>query len=682
MQRVTLDVKGMHCASCQATLDKALNEKAVSASVNLATNTADITFDHGSVEDYIKIIRDKGFDAEVSKGQLIDESRSLLIRFIISSAFAVPVFLSMFYPINLYVIWALATPVQFIIAAPMYKSAFSALRNKSANMDTLIVMGTSAAYFYSIYLIMAGAEHNFFEASAVLITVVVLGRYLEARAKSRTGDAIRSLMGMEVKTATLLRGDDEVIVGVDDIQVGDILLVRPGEKFAVDGRINKGTTTVDESMITGESMPVSKGPGDEVIGATINNNGLVQMKAEKVGKDTTLNSIIRLIRDAQGRKAPIQRFADIVSSYFVPIVLCIALLTFGVWMIFGSVYEAVKASVSVLVIACPCALGLATPTAVMVGTGLGARHGILIKGGDILEQAHNIKHVVFDKTGTITIGKPVVTDVIELSKGSFEIAASIEKGSEHPLAQAIVSHHKGTFRKITDFKAIPGKGVSAKIGSRRYTLGRAGQQLDGVKELESHGKTVMVLSDKKPLCIVAVADTIRDTSRAAVDELKAIGIQVHMITGDNERTAKAIAEKAGIESFKANVMPSDKAEFVKMLQEDGPVMMVGDGINDSPALSQADIGIAIGKGTDVAIETGNIVLMRNDPLDVAKAIRLSRRTMKKIRQNMFWALFYNSTGIPIAAMGILNPMYAGAAMALSSVSVVSNSLTLRFTKNL
>ncbi|MDP2750658.1 MAG: copper-translocating P-type ATPase, partial [Nanoarchaeota archaeon] len=596
------------------------------------------------------------------------------------------------------------------IGWPLYKSAFIALRGKSANMDTLIVLGTSAAYFYSVYAVLIGEGFQYFEASAVLITIVLLGRFLEARAKSKTSEAIEKLVGLKPKTAIVIRKGKELTIDVDAVIVGDIILVKPGEKIPVDGMLTEGHSSVDESMVTGESIPVEKKKNDKVIGGTINKHGSLKFKATKVGANTTLARIIKLIEDAQGSKAPIQRFADTISAYFVPIVLFIAFATFSVWFfIVGAEFNfALMVSIAVLVIACPCALGLATPTAIMVGTGKGAINGILIKGGEALETANKINAVILDKTGTITKGKPEVTDIMPVSKSKMtkvqllRIAASIEHKSEHPLAEAIVrkaKEEKIELKKTSSFKAIPGHGIIAKIGKVSYRLGNAKFMKDNkisfksyetsVHELEEEGKTVMMLAnERKPIGIIAVADTIKETSPEAITAMTDMGITVYMITGDNERTAQAIAKKVGLTHYFAEVLPEDKAGHVKRLQQEGKVVaMVGDGINDAPALAQADIGIAMGSGTDVAMESGNIVLMKDDLRDVVKAIKLSKMTMWKIKQNMFWALIYNVLGIPIAAGLIypftgmlLNPMMAGGAMALSSVSVVTNSLLLKMKK--
>ncbi|MBU1203869.1 MAG: heavy metal translocating P-type ATPase [Nanoarchaeota archaeon] len=720
MKKTTIKISGMHCQSCVTVLDKALNkEKGVkSASVNFSTEKAVIEFDSKITNEQklLQVIRDKGYQGYlVEERDLLKEEKrrkeelaKLKFKFILSAIFAVPtLILGMFFvknpiPFQDLIMWALATPVQFYVGRSFYRGAWTALKNKTSNMDTLIAMGTSAAYFYSVYVVLFASEgHQYFEAAAVLITLVVLGKYLEAVAKGKASEAISKLMKVGAKTATVIRKGKEVKVPIDDVQEGDIVLVRPGEKIPVDGVIIEGHSTIDESLVTGESIPVEKKKGDQVIGSTINKLGSFKFKATKVGAETTLSRIIKLIEDAQTRKAPIQRFADAVSAYFVPIVILIAIITFVIWVsiLHSSIHFALITAVAVLVIACPCALGLATPTAIMVGTGKGAKRGILIKGGDALETAHKLRFIVFDKTGTITKGKPEVTDIIgDDKKKILEIAASIEKNSEHPLAEAIVEkakQNKINWRKVSDFNAIAGKGVNAKIGKKEFYLGNLKLMeerkinlalfKERIVELENEGKTVMVLSEKKTaLGLIAVADEIKEDSPQAIKNLQDLGINVYMITGDNQRTAQAIAKKAGIQNFFAEVLPEEKADYVKKLQEKGKVGAVGDGINDAPMLAQADIGIAMGSGTDVAMETGSIVLMRNSLLDISKAIKLSKMTMSKIRQNMFWALFYNSLGIPIAAGvlypftgWLLNPMIAGGAMALSSVSVITNSLLLR-----
>jgi len=715
-------VEGIHCASCVATIEKALKKtKGVNyVNVNHATERATVDFNENILDEsaVVRVIETAGYGAELIKEKVSakderdrkrNEIAKIKSKLYISLIFTLPILLiGMFLPlfgIELpymdYYMWVLATPVQFFVGWQFYKGAWLALRNKTANMDTLVAVGTSAAYFYSIYAIFFLSESGkYFETSAVLITFIVLGKLLEAIAKGKTSEEITKLMELRPSKASVLRGKKEVKVDIDNVVKGDMIIVRPGDKIPVDGIIIEGNSLIDESMITGESVPIEKEKGSKVIGGTINKSGSFRFKAEKVGNDTTLAGIIKLVEEAQGTKAPIQRFADAVSSYFVPIVIGIAFFTFLIWLFAGYQFSsALIAAVAVLVIACPCALGLATPTAIMVGTGKGAKKGILIKGGEALESAHKVKSIIFDKTGTLTKGELSVTDVVSVGaseKDLISIAASIEKMSEHPVAEAVVKKAKdkrATLRKVTGFKAVPGYGITSNLGSERLFLGnlkmmtankvnvnKIGNQ---VHDLESHGKTVIVLASKKKVYgLIAVADTMKETSKEAVAELQKIGVDVYMITGDNQRTAKAIAESAGInpKNVFSEVLPEDKAGYVKKLQKKGKVAMVGDGINDAPALASADIGIAMGKGTDVAMETGNIVLMRNDLRDVAKAIKLSRMTMSKIKQNMFWALFYNCLGIPLAAFGLLNPMIAGGAMALSSVSVVSNSLLLRLKK--
>ena len=723
MEKTDIKITGMHCASCTTIISRTLNkEKGVlSANVNFSTEKAAVEYDPKLIDEkgLINSIKKKGYGGHVIHEHNIQleekekkkELNQLRNKVILSAIFAIPAFiLGMFFmktPLFVfqdYFMWFLATPIQFYIGWQFYTGSWSALKNKSANMDSLIALGTSAAYFYSVYVVLSGTGHQYFEASAVLITLVIFGKYLEAKAKGKTSEAISKLMKMGAKTATVIRNGKEKKIPIDDVVKGDIILVKPGEKVPVDGVITEGYSSLDESLVTGESIPVEKKKGDEVIGSTINKQGAFRFKATKVGSETTLSRIVKLIEEAQTKKAPIQRFADAVSAYFVPIVIFIALATFTFWfsIAHAEIGFSLIAAVAVLVIACPCALGLATPTAIMVGTGKGAKQGILIKGGDALETAHKLKIVAFDKTGTITKGKPEVTDIIT-AKGTtetkfLEIAGSIENSSEHPLAEAIVNATKKkkiSLKKVTSFKAITGKGVNAKIGGKEYHLGNLRLMEErkvnlsslrkDIETLETEGKTAMILSTGKTvLGVIAVADEIKEDSPQAIKELQDLGLKVYMITGDNKRTAAAIAKKAGIKNFFAEVLPEDKAKYVKKLQKQGKVAMVGDGINDAPALAQADIGIAMGSGTDVAMETGSIVLMRDSLLDIPKAIKLSKLTMAKIRQNMFWALFYNVLGIPIAA-GILypwtgwllNPMIAGGAMALSSVSVITNSLLLK-----
>ncbi|MFH1172068.1 MAG: heavy metal translocating P-type ATPase [Nanoarchaeota archaeon] len=724
MKKIELKIKGMHCQSCVTLIDKTLKKHGgvLNSNVNLATERATVEYDENktNTDEIIKIIESRGYkshlpvsdraDERIEKQKEINRLRNLLV---LSAVLAIPIMIfSMVFPGALpyqnYIIMVMATIVQFVVGFRFYKAAWSALKNKSSNMDTLIAMGTSAAYFYSVFLVFFGTGgHHYFEASSMLITLVMVGKYLEAKAMGRTNEAIKKLIKLSPKTATVVRDGKEMTINVDDVKTGDKILVKPGEKIPVDGVIIEGNSSVDESMVTGESIPVEKNKGDTVISATINSHGSFTFKATKVGEETTISRIIKLIEDAQGSKAPIQRFADKISSYFVPAVLLIALITFISWLfLFSAGFSfSLVAAVAVLVIACPCALGLATPTAIMVGTGKGAENGILIKGGEALETSHKIKHVIFDKTGTLTHGKPELTDIVSIKVPDdevLEIAASIEKRSEHPLADAIVKRATEKNIKLKDvkeFKALSGLGVTGEISGKQYLLGniklmkekgiKTSDIVEKVESLEDQGKTVMILSEKhQAIGIVAVADTIKETSKDAVKMLHDLGIKTYMITGDNKRAANAIAKEVGIDESFAEVMPKDKAEYVKKLQKNGDaVAMIGDGINDSPAIAQADVGIAMGSGTDVAMETGNIVLMKNDLLDIPKAIKLSKMTMAKIKQNMFWALFYNVVGIPIAA-GILypftgwllSPVIAGGAMALSSVSVVINSLHLKTKK--
>ncbi|MFH0955709.1 MAG: heavy metal translocating P-type ATPase [Candidatus Falkowbacteria bacterium] len=728
-KKTNLQISGMHCASCATLINKSLSGApgVKSANVNYATAKASIEYDEKIIDEnkLIDLIKKSGYSAEpLADGDSFEkqfaaqkkEIKKYRNNFFFSLIFAIPAFiigmvfmwLSIEVPYSGFILMALATPVQFIIGWQFYRGTWMALKNKTANMDSLIAIGTSAAYFFSVYNVFFNAEQGqYFETTAILITLVVMGKMLESIAKGKTGDAIHALMNLSPKIATVLRNNQEEKIPVDQVAIGDIILVKPGESVPVDGVITKGHSAVDESMITGESLPIEKNTGDPVVGATINKHGSFEFKAVKIGADTTLAKIIKLIDEAQGKKAPIQRFADAVSAYFVPAVIIIAVITFVIWkFLVGVEFSfALIYAVAVLVIACPCALGLAAPTAIMVGTGKGASNGILIKGADSLETAHKLKYIIFDKTGTITKGEPELTDTIAFDDVAeneiLKIAASLEKSSEHPLAEAIVKkaeEQKLPLTESTKFTAMPGRGITAEINGKKYLLGNLKLMEENhinteflakqLAQLENRGKTVMILADgQKVMGIVAVADQIRQTSKQAVADLNRLGVETYMITGDNERTARAIAKQAGITNVFAEVLPENKLEHVKKLQQSGLTAMVGDGINDAPALAQADIGIAMGSGTDMAMETGNIVLMKNDLLDVPRAIRLSQLTIDKIKQNIFWALAYNVAGIPIAA-GVfyhwtgwqLSPVIAGLAMALSSVSVVSNSLLLRAKK--
>lgn len=716
LTRETLLVEGMTCAACSARVEKMLGkvEGVVKVNVNLSTNKAIVDFPSGVVETsaLIAAVEKAGYKAQVQRESDVDkekqmrekEIKSLKTSFIISLILTAPLVAAMFFHMagqtniltNGYFQWALATPVQFIIGYRFYRGAYHSVRGGGANMDVLIALGTSAAYFYSIYNLFNMVHEYYFEASAVIITLIVLGKLFEAIAKGKTSEAIKKLMGLQPKTARVIRNDTEMDIDIDDLLVGDIIVVRPGEKVPVDGIIVEGSSALDESMITGESIPVDKKEGDQVIGATINKFGAFKFKATKIGKDTVLSQIIRLVEDAQGSKAPVQKLADKISGIFVPTVLVIALVTFLIFYFLGDFNTGLINAVAILVIACPCALGLATPTAIMVGTGKGAENGILIKSGEHLEMAHKMDAIIFDKTGTITKGEPEVTDV-EAVNGFDEnellrIAGSVEKTSEHPLGQAIVGYAESQLVILKDadsFAAVPGKGLKAKFEGRDVLIGNRKLMNEGsidltrmedeISSLEEQGKTAMIVSvDGKLAGIIAVADQIKNTSLTAIKELQDMGLQVYMITGDNERTAKAIASQVGIGNVVADVLPEHKASKVEELKGQGKhVGMVGDGINDAPALAAADVGFAIGTGTDVAMEAADITLMRGDLSGVVTAIRLSHRTMKTIKQNLFWAFFYNSVGIPFAALGFLNPMIAGAAMAFSSVSVVTNSLRLR-----
>jgi P-type Cu+ transporter len=721
-KKLELNVKGMTCAACSTRIEKVLNKmEGVEATVNLATETATVSYLSGMTtsEEIIQKIKKIGYDASVKNGTGLEDERTEDLKnkkrtLILSIILSLPLLYSMVghLPFDLgipmsdllmnpWFQFLLATPVQFYIGAPFYRGAYKNVMNKSANMDVLVVLGTSAAYFYSlaegIRTIFSSdyVPHLYYETSAVLITLILLGKYFETVAKGRTTAAISKLVDLQAKEATVIRGESQIKVPLSDVLVGDTLIVKPGEKIPVDGIVTKGNSSVDESMLTGESIPIEKTIGDEVIGSTMNKNGTIEMEAKKIGKDTALANIIKIVENAQGSKAPIQRMADKISGVFVPIVVVIALITFLIWYFLitpGDMAVALKVAIAVLVIACPCALGLATPTSIMVGTGKGAEHGILFKGGEYLETTHTIDAIVFDKTGTITKGKPIVTDVSITNEKYLPYIISAESASEHPLAEAIVNYGKENNvenLQLNSFEAIPGHGIIANVndkiviaGTRKLMAERNITTQSFEKQLlkfENEGKTAMIFAiDGDIVGVIAVADTIKEDAQTAVSQLKTLGLKVYMITGDNERTAKAIAKQAGIVDVYSEVLPDQKADKIKELQKQGlKVAMVGDGINDAPALATADIGIAIGSGTDVAIETADITLMGDKLSHLSSAITLSRKTMKNIRQNLFWALAYNSAGIPIAAFGLLEPWIAGTAMAFSSVSVVSNALRLK-----
>ncbi|WJM11219.1 MULTISPECIES: heavy metal translocating P-type ATPase [unclassified Paenibacillus] len=744
-ESVDLNITGMTCAACSARIEKGLSRlPGVSqANVNLALETGHIEYAAGALKpsDITAKIKQMGYGAELQLTQ--EETTSVRERelqrkkwkWMISALLSIPLlwamvghfsFTSGIYVPDLFMNpWfqlILATPVQFVIGWQFYVGAYKALRNGSANMDVLVALGTSAAFFYSLYLTLSSGylpstttmDHGamgtstaampsvelYYETSAILITLILLGKWFEAVAKGRSSQAIKSLIELAPREARVIRDGQEVMVPAAYVAVGDLILVKPGDSIPVDGIVEEGQSSVDESMLSGESLPVDKKPGDPVTGATLNKNGVLRLRATRVGSDTALSQIIKVVEQAQGSKAPIQRIADVISGIFVPIVVGIAALTFLIWYLFASPGDfagSLEKAIAVLVIACPCALGLATPTSVMAGSGRAAEYGILFKGGEHLESAQQIQTVVLDKTGTVTQGKPVLTDVVTAPNWTesdlLERVGAAEQSSEHPLAEAIVAGIRAKGLELTPtekFENIPGYGVRASLKGQEILVGTrrllADEQVNVSEEtvqqmnrLEEQGRTAMLVAvDGQWAGIVAVADTIKDTSREAIGRLQAMGIDVIMITGDNERTARAVAEQAGIRKVLAEVLPEGKAAEVKKLQESGlKVAMVGDGINDAPALATADIGMAIGTGTDVAMEAADITLMRGDLNSIADAIEMSRRTMGNIKQNLFWALGYNVIGIPIAAVGFLAPWLAGAAMAFSSVSVVLNSLRLQ-----
>ncbi|KAA6450652.1 heavy metal translocating P-type ATPase [Bacillus swezeyi] len=732
-EKAEFAISGMTCAACANRIEKRLNKLpgVKSAAVNFALETAAVEYHPGAVspEDmreaadklgYKMVLKtDRGRDSAAEQRE--KDIQNQTGKFIFSAVLSFPLLWAMVSHFQFtsfiwlpemftdpWVQFALATPVQFIVGRQFYVGAYKALRNKSANMDVLVALGTSAAYFYSLYLSMKSlgsdqhAEGLYYETSAILLTLIILGKLFEAKAKGRSSEAIKKLMGLQAKTATIVRNGEEITVPIEEVLAGDIMYVKPGEKIPADGDIVEGRSALDESMITGESIPVDKTVGDAVIGATINKNGFIKVRAEKVGKDTALAQIIQVVEEAQGSKAPIQRLADRISGVFVPVVVVIAIITFFVWYLFVSPGEfgtALEKLIAVLVIACPCALGLATPTSIMAGSGRAAEYGILFKGGEHLETAHRLETIVLDKTGTVTNGKPQLTDVRPapwIDEIQFlKLAGAAERNSEHPLAEAIVEGIKQKGIELSDparFEAIPGYGIEAAVSDRRIFIGtrrlmdRHGidirQGVSEMEKLEKEGKTAMLMAvDGRYAGLIAVADTIKDTSKAAVGRLKSMGLEVIMMTGDNRKTAEAIAAEAGIDHVIAEVLPEGKAEEVKKIQAEGKkVAMVGDGINDAPALAAADTGMAIGTGADVAMEAADITLIRGDLNSIADAIGMSRLTIKNIKQNLFWAFAYNSIGIPFAALGLLAPWIAGAAMAFSSVSVVLNALRLQKVK--
>ncbi|HZJ83965.1 MAG TPA: heavy metal translocating P-type ATPase [Syntrophomonadaceae bacterium] len=711
------NITGMSCAACSARIEKRLNrmEGVSQVAVNLATNKAVVEYDDDvlAIENITSAIDKLGFGAElVGDGNediisLEDEAKGLRILVIISALLSLPMILGMVFMLtginveilhNPYLQLALATPVQFVIGFRFYKNAYAALRTGGSNMDVLVALGTSAAYFYSLYNMSIGKSHDlYFEASATIITLILLGKYFEAVAKDKTTESIRALSGLQPRTARVIRDEVEIDIPIEEVMLGEIIFIRTGEQVPVDGEIIEGYASLDESMLTGESIPVDKTVGDLVVGATINKSGTFKFKATRIGKDTTLAQIIKMVEDAQGSQAPIQKIADRVSGVFVPSIIVIAIITFVLQYLFNfNTTIALTAAVAVLVIACPCALGLATPTAIMVGTGIGAEHGIFIKGGEYLETAHEVNTLILDKTGTITTGKPEVTDIIVVGDYSTEeilhLAGVAERGSEHPLGEAIYDKAKkdlGDIDEPEQFEVLPGMGLKAKYRDKTIIMGNRTLMSDWsintehiaaeLVGLEKAGKTAIIMAvDGNIAGIIALSDQVRKNAVEAIGTLKNMGIEVYMLTGDNYNTALSIAEQVGIKNVIAEVLPQDKANKVAELKGTGKkVAMVGDGINDAPALAVADIGIAIGTGTDVAMEAAQITLMSGDLRGITTALRLSKKTMRHIKQNLFWAFIYNIIGIPFAALGFLSPIIAGGAMALSSVTVVSNSLRLR-----
>ena len=737
MEVKTFKVYGMTCSACASRVERVTRklEGVKDASVNFATEKLTVTVEKNKISyEKLKTTIDKAGYRLVDETNLktetkeVSESRRLFNRFIISLVFTVPLLIiSMGHmigmpllsiinpkinPLNFALVQFVLTLIVMITGYKFYKIGIKNLFKLAPNMDSLISVSTLAAFIYgifAIYKIIIGdnphdyAMHLYFESIATILTLITLGKYLEAVSKGKTSEAIKKLMGLAPKVATVIRDNKEMQVSIEDVEISDIVIVKPGEKIPVDGEVIEGITSVDEAMLTGESIPVEKVTGSTVIGASINKNGFIKYKATKVGQDTALAQIIKLVEDAQGSKAPIAKIADVMSAYFVPVVISLAIISSVSWLIAGeSFIFSLTIFISVLVIACPCALGLATPTAIMVGTGKGAENGILIKGGEALETTHKIDTIVFDKTGTITEGKPKVTDIITNSISEEELlilAASSEKGSEHPLGEAILNEGRNRnlkLKKIDKFNAIAGQGIDVVIENKNILLGNRKLMIDQniditifndkVKDLSNQGKTPMYIAINKEIKgIIAVADVVKVSSKKAIETLHKMGIKTVMITGDNENTAKAIAKEVGIDNVLAEVLPEDKAKSIKKLQDENKkVAMVGDGINDAPALAKADIGIAIGSGSDVAIESADIVLIRSDLMDVSKAIKLSKATIRNIKQNLFWAFAYNVLGIPVA-MGVLhifggpllNPMIAAAAMSLSSISVLLNALRLK-----
>lgn len=728
-QKSEFDISGMTCAACAAKIEQRINklDGVSNATVNFALETMLVEYDEHQVTpvNMIEAIDRLGYTLipKQEHNEKLDHKQQEIIKqtrkFIFSLILTLPLlwtmvahfnFMSFIYLpdilMNPWVQLILATPIQFYVGGQFYKGAYLSLKNKSANMDVLVALGTSAAYFYSIYLglewVKAGSigmPELYFEASAVIITLIVLGKLFEVCAKGKTSRAIQKLLGLQAKTARIIKNDIETEVPIEEVVTGDTIIVRPGEKIPVDGEIIDGHSAIDESMLTGESIPVDKVIGDAVIGATINKNGVLKIKATKVGKDSALAQIVKVVEEAQGSKADIQRLADKISGIFVPVVVAIAICTLLIWYFIvtpGDFRSALIPMISILVIACPCALGLATPTSIMAGSGRAAEMGLLFKGGEHLENTQSVDTIILDKTGTVTKGEPALTDV-SIAEGMSEVeilqlVASAENQSEHPLAQAIVKGVKDkgiALLEVNEFQAIPGYGIRAFVSDKEVLVGTRRLMVENdvqieevemiMNALENEGKTAMLIAvNGKYAGIVAVADTVKETSKEAIARMQSLGLEVIMLTGDNKRTAEAVARQVGLTKVIAEVLPKQKSEKVKKLQEQGKkVAMVGDGINDAPALATADIGMAVGTGTDIAIEAADITLMRGDLNSVADAIVMSRKTMRNIKQNLFFAFFYNTVGIPIAALGLLAPWVAGAAMAFSSVSVVLNALRLQ-----
>ena len=713
-QNLTLQIGGMTCVRCSGALEHALRslDGVEKAEVSYAVGRAEITYDDAKVDRkrLEKAVKSAGYKVVEDKNAARRrELRELRILFIVSAIFSAPFLVLMVLmfaaPDAAVTHWmhnagwvqlALATPVQFVVGWRFYKGAVLSMLNRSPSMDVLVALGTSAAYGYSLYNVIVGSGHYYFESAAIIITLVLLGKMLETGARGKTSAAIEMLMNLQPKTATVLREGTEMVIPAAEIVQGDTILVHPGESLSVDGEVVAGRSAVDESMLTGESMPVDKQLGDKVFGGTVNGTGSLTVRADGIGKDTVLSGIIRLVEEAQSSKAPIQKLADKVSAIFVPAVIGAALLTFVLTLVFMQGAEAMTGAISravaVLVIACPCSLGLATPTALMVGTGRAATMGVLIKSADALETACRIDRVLLDKTGTVTMGRPAVTDFLPVGmqrEEALRLAAAVEQLSEHPVARAVTESYDQPLPSAENFVSLTGRGVSAEVEGKTVLLGSRRlmeeQQIpfaDDRQSWEDEGKTVLYMAvDGQPAAVMAVADPVRDTSAKALRELHELGIRTVMVTGDNRRTAEAVGRAVEIDEVVAEVLPDGKVELVEKYKQDGKIVaMAGDGINDAPALAAADVGFAMGTGTDIAMESGDVVLVGGGLTALVTAVKISRATMRKIRQNLFWAFFYNCIGIPVAAFGLLSPVIAGAAMAFSSVSVVTNSILLKRTK--